>query len=57
MATKPEYFFNKANSKVLDQAWADISIKALGICSGITSVAIFYLEQRGIKVPCPELGS
>ena len=43
---KPENFFSQTRAKALDDAKKEAFFTSLGICSEISSVALFYLDRR-----------
>jgi hypothetical protein len=49
-AFEPGNFFNRENAQFLDRLAHEKQIEALAVTSEICSVAIFYLEERGIMV-------
>ncbi len=49
-ALEPNLFFNAANSKALDEARREAELDVVAMTSEIASVAIYYLNERGVNV-------
>lgn len=51
VALSPNVFLSEALSKTVDKYRDEKKIEVMQIMSEISSVAMFYLNQRGIKIP------
>jgi uncharacterized protein YktA (UPF0223 family) len=54
IAVKPDIFFSKRGSQQIDKLRDNKKMNVLMVLSEICSVAIFYLDRRGVKTETTE---